>query len=607
MTTSSRALSPSASPGLSSGVGIRLGVALLRVSTDGQFQEGESIEAQRRKVEFLATRECIDIVRFFAEHYSGRAYHREVLEEMFAYLEANPDISYVVIGDIDRFTRGGSDVYLELKRRLGALNIQLRDTSGVIQPERNRLEHLGFEYGWSMESPSRLAEVFLAEKSRVEATDILSRTIGQQIESTQQGYQCRGANFGYENQKIITAAGSKKTIMVPHETESRWIKRMFELRAEGGWSDEAICEAVNALGYASRPQNIYDPKTRKVLGQTKAKQLDVKQLNRYITRTIYAGIKCEKWNRDIPVRAPIEALVSLELFNRANRGKLQILERDDGSFKIEERRLAYKNHKENPAFLLRHVVGCPLCGRAFVASKSRGKSGKQFAYYHCSRGHKYFGVNSAEFEKTVAKGLARLEAKPGFLGLLREIVREVWTHKNRAEADDQKHIRDHIKQLKQRQEALLSALVSSSSATVQKHLEQQVEELDRTIAEAKDKLTPRSLTEDKIEAYFDLVKSLMEHPGAYALKAPNKAKLEKLWRLMFVSNPSYQDLIDGTLDLTLIYRLNRDFKGDKALLAGQLGAQWNTFEAQVQAVFNDYAPEDIGLMLGIEPKSPPAP
>ena len=181
----------------------RFGVALLRVSTDKQFQEGESIETQRRKVEFVARRERIDVVRFFIEHYSGRTSDRSTLDALFDFLVENSDTDAVIVGDIDRFTRGGTEIYLQLKRRLRELSVSLVDTTGIMQPERNRLEHLGVEYQWAIESPSHYAEIFMAEKARAEASDILTRTIGQQIQLTRDGYQCRSANFGYQNQKPI--------------------------------------------------------------------------------------------------------------------------------------------------------------------------------------------------------------------------------------------------------------------------------------------------------------------------------------------------------------------------------------------------------------------
>ena len=549
----------------------RFGVALLRVSTDKQFQEGESIETQRRKVEFVARRERIDVVRFFIEHYSGRKSDRRILDELFTFLDENRDIDDVIVGDIDRFTRGGTEIYLQLKRRLRELSVRLVDTTGIIQPERNRLEHLGVEYQWAIESPSHYAEIFMAEKARAEASDILTRTIGQQIQLTRDGYQCRASNFGYQNQKIVTEDGKKKTIMVPHDVEAPWVVRMFELKADGSWRDDAICEAINAMGYRSRSMNIFDKETRRVVGQTGGKLLDVKQLNRYIEKTIYCGVRCEQWNQDQPVLAPIEPLVSIDLFNRANRGTLEIIKLKDGTLEIKERRADHGNHRHNPEFLLRHVVACPTCEKPLVASRSKGKSGNYFGYFHCNRGHKYFGVSQREFEKTVGNYLDSLQAKPGFLPLFREVVRDVWIQKNRSRKQDGVQISQHISVLEQRQVSLLDKIASCKSVIVQEKLESQIEELEDTIKATRKQLKSTGIREDEIDAYFGIAKNLMEHPTKHIMDAPTKEKTEKLWSFIFQERPTYQDLVDGTPELTLIYRLNRDIGADKNQLAGDEG------------------------------------
>ncbi|MEL6414272.1 MAG: recombinase family protein [Pseudomonadota bacterium] len=456
--------------------------------------------------------------------------------------------------------------------------------TGIIQPERNRLEHLGVEYQWAIDSPSHYAEVFMAEKARAEASDILTRTIGQQIQLTRDGYQCRSANFGYRNQKVSTPDGKKKTIMMPDETEASFVVRMFELRADGGWTDDAICETINDMGYQSRTQNIYDPETRQIIGTTKPLQLSPKQLQRYVSRTIYCGVRCEKWNHQHPVRTPFEPLVSIELFNRANRGKVKITEAQDGSLSISENRNAQEQHRHNPEFLLRHVVKCNHCPKPLLASKSRGKSGRKFGYYHCSRGHKYFGVNSAEFEQTIANFLKTLQAKPGFLNLFREVVRDVWMEKNRGRRQVREAIQAHLKSVQARQSSLLDRIASCGSPIVQKKLEDQIEELEANIVNLTAKLNSNALKEDEIEAFFQTARTLMEHPEQSVSCAETKPQLEKIWSTIFQERPSYEMFLNRTPQLTLLYRLNRDFDGDKNLLAGQLSLQWNTFLKELRIV-----------------------
>lgn len=561
----------------------RLGIGLFRVSTDRQFQEGESIETQQRKAEFVARRDRIDIVRLFVEHYSGRKTDRRVMDEMFAFLKENPDIEVVIVGDIDRFTRGGSEVYLRLRRELRELNVDLVDTTGIIQPERNRLEHLGVEYDWAVDSPSRFAEVFMAEKARTEGSDILVRTIGQQIQLTREGYQVRPANYGYRNVKVTIADGTRKTIMEPHPEEAIFVRRIFELRAEGIVSDKQIAQHVNAMGYCSRGRRIFDQATRKVIGHTGQKPMTPMQVQRIVRKPIYCGIRLDAWNDGKPVEAPIEPIVPVSLFNRANRGAVEVRKSQSSQIQVLKNPVKYASHRHNPDFLLRHVVACDHCGKPFLASKSRGKAGTYFGYYHCGRGHAYLGVNKAEFEATVANVLDGLVAKPGFLGLFREIVREVWIEKNRRSTEAVAEIDRHIRALKIRQNALIDRLTASQSEVVIRRLEQEIEDIEATILDASRSREQAGLTAEEIDAFFEIAKSLLEHPREAVMKAPTKERLEKIWGFIFAKRPSLSDLVNRTPSLTLIYRHSRRSDLSKEQMVGRLSADWNTFETEVRA------------------------
>ncbi|WP_306046592.1 recombinase family protein [Nioella sp. MMSF_3534] len=572
----------------------RLGVALLRVSTEKQFQEGESIEAQRRKVEFVAKRQHIDIVSFFVEHYSGRKTDRRTLDDMFAFLEANKDVSFVLVGDIDRLTRGGTEIYLALKRRLYEMGVELIDTTGIIQPSRNRLEHLGVEYSWAVESPSHYAEIFMAEKARAEASDILTRTIGEQIQLTRQGYQVRPPNYGYQNVKITTEDGKKKTIMEPHPEQASFIRRIFQLRAEGKTTDEQIAQHVNAMGYKSRVRRVFDPVTRKVVGMTKQTKMTAKQVQRLVRKPIYCGIRLEAWNNGVPVEAPIEPLVSVHLFNAANRGEVVVSKQSDGSPKVSYNSVKYKNHKHNPEFLLRHVVLCPVCGKPFLASRSKSKSGKYHGYYHCSRGHKHRGYAKAEFEGTVANYLVSLQAKPGFLGLFREVVRDVWIQKNRARFEAQRTVEDQIQLLQTKQASVIDKLAICSSPIVLKRLENEVEEIEAAIEEARKAAPNSQINEADIDRFFQIAKMRMEHPEQAILNAVAKPEIERDWGFIFETPPSIEEIQNGTPQLTLLYRFNRDFPMDERQMVAHTSLHWNTFECYLAEIISQFP----GLNLG---------
>lgn len=44
-------------------------------------------------------------------------------------------------------------------------------------------------------------------------------------------------------------------------------------------------------------------------------------LQLYVKNPLYAGIICEKWTKNIPIKAQFKGLVSIELWNKANRGE----------------------------------------------------------------------------------------------------------------------------------------------------------------------------------------------------------------------------------------------------------------------------------------------
>ena len=562
---------------------------MFRVSTDRQFQVGESIETQGRRADLLAQKEQIDVVRIFTEHFSASEGDRATLEEMFQFLKDNAEIEVLIVGDIDRFTRGGAQIYLELKRRLDNLGVQLLDATGIIQPEHNRLEHTGFGYGWSQESPSRPTEIFMAEKARTERSDILVRTIGQQIQLNQDGYHCRHAPIGYGIEKILTPEGKKKPYLIPLDPEAKWIRSIFELRAEGLKSDEEICHQLNAQGFRTRQTNIYEKVSRKIIGQGGQHPLSLKHLQRIVANPLYAGVKIEKWTHGKPIKLQGDPLVSISLFNRANRGKriLKVLGPDN--FELRESESGYRSHRHNPEFLLRHVVRCPQCQKPLHASKSKGKGGNKFGYFHCRRHKPAFSKPQKEFEDTVAKCLEAISGKPGFLPLFKEVVREVWLKKNRQVEAQIEDIKAHRKTLEIKQATLIDKITATNSPVVAQRLEQQVEEIEATLTDLQTSTPRRRLESDEIAQYFELVKQAFEHPIEFVQKATTKAEIERAWSLIFAQAPTYQDLDVRTPDLTLIFRLNQDFDGDKNQMAGQLSLHMNTFETQVKSALEAYS------------------
>ena len=107
------------------------------------------------------------------------------------------------------------------------------------------------------------------------------------------------------------------------------------------------------------------------------------------------------------------ASVSIETFNKANRGKIYIKE-SDGTFEIlynyNPEKIVNRRLKYNPEYPYKSVVLCPKCRNSFLGSASTGRSGQKFPSYHCSRNHSRYAVDKKTFDAAVEKYVNNLSS-----------------------------------------------------------------------------------------------------------------------------------------------------------------------------------------------------
>ena len=161
----------------------RIGLLAIRVSSDKQGLDGDSPEAQREQGEQYAATHNVVITETIILTESASHKDQPMQEVINRCKDKGKGIEVVIIKSIDRFTRGGVDIYTPLKRQLTELGVSLIDIYGVIgQHQVNTLEHLGFSYSWSSFNPSLKAEILEAERAKDEMRDIMSRMIGAEIQ-----------------------------------------------------------------------------------------------------------------------------------------------------------------------------------------------------------------------------------------------------------------------------------------------------------------------------------------------------------------------------------------------------------------------------------------
>ncbi|MFA5745208.1 MAG: recombinase family protein, partial [Candidatus Paceibacterota bacterium] len=458
-----------------------------RVSSSKQAQEGESLDVQEGIVRAHAERNGWNMVKLWHENYSGRKDSRPVFNEILSYIDSHPEhrIEYYVFRTIDRFTRGGTGMYDQMRKELLKRGVSMIDTSGMIQPTKNTLEELGFEYDWSRHSPSEITEVVVATTSKQEVTTIETRMIGQEIRLTLQGYKVRQPQDGFLNSKIHDTDGKKRTIMVEDPNRAKYYRVMFELRADGQLTDKEIVDRINAMGYRTRVFSRWNKGHSKIIGRSGGIPLDVKHFQVHILKPIYAGFMCEKWTGYKPIKAKFDGLVSLETFNKANRGKVFIEDHGDGTYGIlydyhPDRRIV-KKMRDNPLFPYKSVVMCPECGMPFLGSRSRSKSGRPVPYYHCSRKHKWIGFNKAVFEKIVEDYLHSLRFRTDETESMRAVLIDRYNERKSEITQEAIAMGQSVVELEVQKQQAMDAFKATASSVVRRELEKDIETLDAQI------------------------------------------------------------------------------------------------------------------------------
>ncbi len=556
-----------------------------RVSTHKQAQYGESLEDQELVCSDIAKRNGWNNLKIWKDAYSGRETDSPVYAEMMEYVKANKGkIDYLLIRHIDRLTRAGVSQYLQMKSELAKYGVELIDSYGIIQPKQNTLEHLGYEYDWSSYSPSETTEILLANASKDEARTILTRMIGQEIRLASLGYQVRRANDGYVNDKIIAPDGKKRTIQVPHPVRAKYYIKMFEMRASGNNTDEEIVKAVNAEGFKTPKQNVWNNDHTKVIGSKGKNPLSVKTLQKAIKNTRYCGIVCEKWTQNMPIKAPYDGLVSIELFNKANRGKVFIKELESGNVEIlydyNPNKVIQKRLKNNPDYPYKNVVLCPLCkDKTFLGSASKGKSGQRFPKYHCARKHKYLGIKKDEFEQNIKDFVKSLKFDSSFLKTFEAVLMDKFRERQKELLSHSLSVSKNVTELKQQKEHVLDNLLSTTNETVKKELEKRIDKLEQGISQAQDERNTVEISEYDIQTFINFAKFLMEHPARLLLNSENELNVEQhqeIFSLLFNKLPTYDQIVNHTPDLSLVFATTKPQQDAEALLVTYCIENWNT-------------------------------
>lgn len=548
-------------------------VGAIRVSTDKQGRDGDSPEDQQNKIERFASMRGMEVKEYFSFMESGSK-DIQPMQPAIDYCK-NPknNIQFFIIKSIDRFTRGGSRIYEDLKAQLDEYGVTLIDTYGVISSEKvNTLDHLGFKYKWSEYSPSKKSEILEAERAKDELRDIMSRVIGAEIRYTQMGYWMRRPPYGFVSEKIETKHG-KRCILKPHPTESKYMTMMFDMRTKH-FTDKQIVEKVNSLGFTTRVQYKRDPKDRtKIIKKLGGEPLTVKAMQKLMLNPIYAGVNVEKWTGDRPVHCAFKGLVTIETFNRAHKGKKMIIENDEGDLKIHTKRPAehlVDKGRRNPDFPFRKHILCPECSNPLSASSSRGRNGKYYPAYHCANHGHYYRISKEKLEASVANFVRNLQVPQERLDFVLDVIRSEWNLRNQGQLEDIQDLAERIAELQKDVTNTLDKIRVLSSPTTIKFMEDDLVRLEKQIeALTQEKERKEAARPADLERILARARHFVENLDQLVIQQIDPIKKARLFRAIFDRTPTYDDLQFRNTKTPLFTGVNPFFqllKNEKSLM-----------------------------------------
>ena len=518
-------------------------VGAIRVSSVKQGVEGDSPEAQKEQIERFASSRGFDIKKFFVFMESASKEQQPMQEAIDYCKDPQNNISHFIIKSIDRFTRGGSLPYDLLKSQLEESKVKLIDIYGIIGTDKiNTLEHLGVEYKWSVYSPSKKSEILEAERSKDELRDIMTRMIGSQVRYSRLGYWVRNHPYGYLTQKVDTPHG-KRTILVPHPIESKFIIKLFKLRATGQYTDSEIVKTLNDLGYTGRTQS---RRFSTSVQPTSRVLLKPNYLWYLVRNPVYAGVNNEKWMNGKPIKFAFKGLVSIELFNKANHGRRVITRLKDGQLTITDnlkKRYSLKGHR-SAEFPFKKVVLCPHCKGYLLGSSSRGKAGKYYPYYHCGKGKTHsFRVSKQELEDKIDYFFSQLQISPRHVDKVFQTLEKTWQRIEDQQKQELVQLDCQISGLEDEIQVDLSKIKVLGNASAIRYMEEEISSLEKQIVKLKARKAALGAKKS-----FDLarikakLKHLIEHLDEIGKQQMCEVKKARLFGLFFDKLPTYDKL-----------------------------------------------------------------
>ena len=210
-------------------------VAYLRVSTNGQAEDGVSLDAQRAKVEAYAALYDLDLVAVVVDAgESGKTLNRPALREALGMLD-DGDADALLVAKLDRLTRSVCDLGWLLDGYFGA-------------ESSHRFMSVAEQFD-TRTAAGRMVMNVLASIFQWERETIAERTRDALAHLRAVGVVLGGEGLGWRRTGETDADGRRVVERVGHEAAT--VRRLLALRAEG-LTLRAVADRLTGEGHKTK-------------------------------------------------------------------------------------------------------------------------------------------------------------------------------------------------------------------------------------------------------------------------------------------------------------------------------------------------------------------
>ena len=305
---------------------------MARVSSDEQAK-GYSLDVQSEALEKYCQRNGIEIAYEFREDHSAKNFDRPAFKEFMTYAKKNRGkIDVLLFTSWDRFSRNIQEAYkvIDSLRSLGIIPQAIEQPIDLSIPENKAI----------------LAMFLVIPEIDNDRRSL--KTIGGMRASQKAGRWCSKAPYGYDNKRDE----NNKPIIVPNEMAS-------DIR----WAFEQVVKGISQRDI-QRQLNLRGCKVQRT------------RLGILLRNPVYIGkVEIKAYGKEPYqiVEGIHEAIVPESIFYRVQ---------DILNGKKPKRVLSKK--KTDELLPLRGTLKCSKCGGKLTGSRSKGRWGGRYAYYHCN-------------------------------------------------------------------------------------------------------------------------------------------------------------------------------------------------------------------------------